>query len=44
MKCSSTNPAGNRSEFKFPFPLIDLVRLFAREAARAETGVYPKER
>ncbi len=36
MTCSSSAPKGNLSNLDIPEPLISLVRLLAREAARSD--------
>ncbi len=36
MTCSSSAPTGNLPSFDIPEPLISLVRLLAREAARTD--------
>ncbi len=36
MTCSSSAPKGNPPNFSIPEPLINLVRLLAREAARSD--------
>ena len=36
MTCSSSAPKGNPPNFTIPEPLISLVRLLAREAARSD--------